>query len=64
MNTYKAVYERKAVEVSGEGLSLYAAKLQAIEELQRGTRRKVKPHMVSIMLVERDGEAVVHRADF
>ena len=59
--TYLAMYEDRTVAISGGAdLTVYRAKLQAIAELQQGQRRKVKGHMVSIMLAELDSQPVVH----
>jgi len=53
MNTYKAFYEGREAEVKAE--SLYAAKLEAIALFKP---KKNKSHMVSVLLVEKDGEPV------
>jgi len=62
MNGYVCLYEGRRVEVRAE--TPYAAKQQAILELQAGVRKKVQGHMVSIMLAEVDGRQVTHVADW
>ena len=58
LNGYIAFYEGKQVEVRAK--SLYAAKLKALE-LFKPTKRKA--HMLSVVLAEKDGEAVgIHPA--
>ena len=61
INGYIAIYQGRRTEIRGAGLTLYAAKQQAITELRVPKR---KAHLVAIMLAERDGEEVIHTADF
>ena len=60
-NGYIAIYQGRRAEIRGVGLTLYAAKQQAITELRVPKR---KAHLVAIMLAERGSEAVTHTADF
>lgn len=57
MNGYIAMYEGRRIEISGEGLAIYPAKRQAIAALKVPRN---KEHKVTIMLAEKDGQAVVH----
>jgi hypothetical protein len=57
MNGYIAFYNGKRFEVYAE--SLISAKEKAVEYFKPA---KSKRHMVSVMLAEKNGEPVVHKA--
>lgn len=59
MNGYIAFFNGKRIEVYAD--NLYQAKLKAIAEFKAP---KSKAHMVSVVLAEKNGEQVVHVADF
>lgn len=59
MNGYIAFYGDKQHEIYAE--TLYAAKLAALEHFKP---RKSQTHMVHVHLAEKDGEPVVHVADW
>ena len=59
MNGYVCFWSGKRCEVYAD--TLFAAKEKAIAEFQRNAgRKRVKSHMVSVVLAEKDGEQVVH----
>lgn len=63
--TFLAQLNGREVTVSGDDdLTIYQAKKQAVAELQRGSRRKIKAYQVAIMLTEKDGEPVTHQPLF
>ena len=62
MNGYVAMWQDKRTEVYAD--TLYAAQCKAVEVFQAGTRRKVKGYDVRVILAEKDGQQVVHVADF
>lgn len=55
--TYVAIWKGKEITVSGVGLTLYHAKLRAIEQLKVP---RAQHHMVSIMLAAKDDDGVIH----
>lgn len=55
MNTYQAFYNHRQITVQAE--SSYAATLEAIEIFKP---RKNQTHMVSVVLLSKDGEPVTH----
>jgi hypothetical protein len=57
MNGYVCLYNGKRFEV--EAPTLYNARAKAEEHFKPP---KSKRHMISVMLAEKDGEAVVHKA--
>ena len=57
-NGYKAFYSGKNIEVYAN--TLYEAKQKAVSQFQSKSRRKIKSHMVSVMLCEKAGEQVIH----
>lgn len=57
MNKYVAIYNGKQITVEAE--TLYKAKQLAVSKFNPP---KSKQHMVSIMLCEANGQAVVHTA--
>ncbi len=59
MNGYVAFYNGRRIEIYAD--NLYAAKLKAIEAFKAPLR---KQHMVSVVLAEKNGESVIHVADF
>lgn len=58
MNGYIAFFGDRQVEVHAE--TLYAAKQQALEVFRPA---KSKRHLVSVQLVEKAGEQVIHAPD-
>lgn len=61
MNGYVAFYDGKRIEV--RAATLYEASVVARQVFQElAGRRKIKSHMVSVVLAEKDGEQVVHAA--
>jgi len=59
VNGYVCFWNGERCEVHAE--TMFAAKDKAIAEFQRQAgRKRVKGHMVSVVLGERDGEQVVH----
>lgn len=59
MNGYVAFYNQRRTEVYAD--SLYEAKELAIAAFKPP---KSKRHMVTVVLAEKDGQPVVHAADF
>lgn len=57
MHGYIGFYNGKRVEIYAD--SLYQAKLKALDHFKPP---KSKVHMVSVVLAEKDGEAVTHVA--
>ena len=57
MNTYKAFYKNKTIEVQSD--SSYHAQLEAAKLL--GAK---KSFQVTVGLVEKDGQSIIHTADF
>jgi hypothetical protein len=63
MNGYVCFYRGEQVEVHAD--TSYAAQQAAVEVLsKRFPRRKVKGGEVTVVLGEKDGQPVVHVADF
>lgn len=63
MNGYICLWKGLRVEVYAE--TTFAAQQAALSMLQaKAGRRKVKRYDVSVTLCEKDGEPVVHVADF
>lgn len=59
MNGYVCFYNSKRIEIEAD--SQYAAKLKAIAEFKAP---KSKQPMISVVLAEKQGEQVTHKADF
>ena len=57
MNGYKCFYNGKSIEVYAD--TTYAAQLKAAKIL-----KVKKTYQVNVVLCERDGDQVVHTADF
>ncbi len=55
---YVCFYDRQRWECYAS--NLLEAREQAIAHFQKNRRSKVKPHMLSVVLAEKDGKPVVH----
>jgi hypothetical protein len=63
MNVYVCFWNGKRVEVKSD--TTYQAQKLAVAEFQKGAGRKVvKGYQVVVALAEKNGEQVVHIADF
>lgn len=58
MNGYVCFWGSERLEVYAE--TLLEAKDKAVAEAQAKTRKKVKPHDVTALLAEMNGEPVIH----
>jgi len=59
---YVCFWKGKRCEVYA--LRLLDARELACQQFQKGTRAKVKAYDVAVILAEKDGQPVIHRADF
>ena len=59
MNGYVCFYSGKRIEIYAD--TLYQAKEKAVLEFKAP---KSKRHMVSVMLAEKNGQELIHTADF